>query len=192
MRILAKILIVLIIGFVLGGLSASYLIQRTYGLGAINVGPWSAWPFVGGAEIDPYTIARTTADGSIPLGAAEGLTFEALTDSSGSKLRQACDYVVSGKTSTARLWTLAAYGPDGELVDAGERLVPAIFSGQTNRFPDGSFSIHISRIPQAGNWVPLGEKGEFRLVFRLYDTPITSNAGLIAPTMPDIERLGCR
>ena len=191
MRSLFNLLIVLIIGFTVGGLSAAYLIERTYGLGAINIGPWSAWPFVGGAEIDPYTIARATSDGTIPLGAAEGLSFEALNDKSGQALRQNCRYLVSGKASAARLWTMTAYDKTGNLAVENDALKSAIFSGDTFRYPDGSFQIKLSHAPQSGNWVPLNETGEFRLVMRLYDTPITSNSGLIEPTMPEIELVEC-
>lgn len=191
MRSFVNIITVLVIGFALGGLSASFMIQRAYGVGAINIGPWSAWPFVGGAEVDPYTDARATSDGTIPLGAAEGLSFEATEDSNGSGLRQECRYILSGQTSTARLWTLSAYDTKGELVyDSGE-LKSAFFSGDVFRFPNGSFVINLSNVPQSGNWLPLGLSGNFRLVLRLYDTPVTSSAGLVEPIMPRIERRDC-
>lgn len=185
-------LVILLIGFSLGGLSAAYLTERTYGLGAINVGPWSAWPFVGGVEIDPYTTARVRSDGVIPLGAAEGLSFEALNDSSGKVLRQECRYVLSGDTSIARLWTLSAYDKSGKLTLVTDNKKSAIFSGSLLRFPDGSFTINLSHSPQSGNWLPLNDNGEFRLVMRLYDTPITSNSGLIIPTMPSIDLVECQ
>ena len=69
MRNLINFIIVLAIGLIIGGVSSQMLIRESHGIGAIQVGPWSAWPFVGGEEVDPYTVARATADGTIPLGA---------------------------------------------------------------------------------------------------------------------------
>ena len=179
------------IGLVLGGLTAQYSIQRSHGLGAINIGQWSAWPFVGGSEIDPYTAAKVAADGTIPLGAAEGLSFEAIYDKDGELLRKECYYSIAGITPPARLWTLAAYEPTGEFVSSSDKEISAIFSGNTVRFPDASFQILAGKNPKAGNWLPVKGNGPFKLVLRLYDTPITSSSGLVNPTMPEIRKTGC-
>lgn len=191
MRTIINVAIVLLIGLTLGGLSANFALQRTHGIGAVNTGPWSAWPFVGGAEVDPYTSAKATADGTIPLGAAEGLAFEAISDQDGKRLNRNCSYEVAGETSSARLWTLSAYNNDGELIVRDNILVSAIFSRNMVRFPDSSFVVKISRSPKSSNWLPLVGEGTFKLVLRLYDTPITSNSGVIDPQMPRITLLGC-
>lgn len=191
MRTIINVAIVLLIGLTLGGLSANFALQRTHGIGAVNTGPWSAWPFVGGAEVDPYTSAKATADGTIPLGAAEGLAFEAISDQDGKRLNRDCSYEVAGETSSARLWTLSAYNNDGELIVRDNILVSAIFSRNMVRYPDSSFVVKISRSPKSSNWLPLVGEGTFKLILRLYDTPITSNSGVIDPQMPRITLLGC-
>lgn len=191
MRTIINVAIVLLIGLALGGLSANFALQRTHGIGAVNAGPWSAWPFVGGAEVDPYTSAKATADGTIPLGAAEGLAFEAITDQNKKRLDKKCNYEVTGDTSSARLWTLSAYDDDGELIVKDGILVSAIFSRNMVRYPDSSFVIKISKSPRSSNWLPIVGEGNFKLVLRLYDTPITSNSGVIDPQMPRIKLLGC-
>ncbi len=191
MKLLFNFLIVLLIGLVLGGLSTQFSIRQSHGLGAINVGPWSAWPFVGGAEVDPYTSARATADGTLPLGAAEGLAFEANTDNSGEPLLRECTYVVAGNTPPARIWTLAAYTPNGQMIMVDDTEFAATHSGKVLRFPDGSFAISASSQPNSGNWLRLHESGPFKLILRLYDTPITSNSGVIDPIMPTITRERC-
>ena len=192
MRLFLNIICVVTIGLLLGGISANYSIQRSHGLGAINIGQWSAWPFVGGSEIDPYTAAKVAADGTIPLGAAEGLAFEALSDDAGRVLRKQCRYVISGITPPARLWTLAVYETDGRNLHDKKANNSAIFSGSLVRFPDASFLIYADASPKPGNWIPLNGAGPFKLVLRLYDTPITSSSGLVNPTMPKIEQQGCR
>ncbi len=191
MRLFFNVFIVIVIGLALGGYSADYSIQRSHGIGAINIGQWSAWPFVGGSEVDPYTAAKVAADGTIPLGAAEGLAFEAAIDQDGDLLSKECRYNLTGITPSARLWTLAAYENDGSYVKPGEAGISSKYSGNIVRFPDGSFTISISNSPQPGNWLSVSGEGTFKLILRLYDTPVTSSSGLIDPIMPTIRRLDC-
>lgn len=191
MRSLINITIVLSIGLIVGGLSANFALKKSHGIGAVNTGPWSAWPFVGGAEVDPYTSAKATADGTIPLGAAEGLAFEAISDQEGAALQKTCRYEISGNTSATRMWTLSAYNLDGSLIINEEAVVSAIYSGKIVRYPDSSFTVKIGPSPQSGNWIATTGKGKFKLVLRLYDTPITSNSGVIDPQMPRVKMIGC-
>ena len=194
MRIIIQILIVLAIGFSLGATSACYSIQRTHGIGAINIGQWTAWPFSGANETDPYTLARVISDSTVPLGAAEGLAFEASKDSTGKALRLECNYRLEGNTAKAKLWTLTPYKFDGSAVKSADS--PNLVPQHTNstrlvRFADGTFQIAIGRQPAPGNWLATEGKGSFRLVMRLYNTPITSSSGMVDPAMPTINNLGC-
>ena len=194
MRLILQILFVLAIGFGAGGASAWYSIQRSHGIGAINIGQWTAWPFSGGSKADPYTIARVIADSTIPLGAAEGLAFEANEDASGKRLKLECNYLLEGKTPKARLWTLAAYRNDGkEIVSADHKmLIPShTHSQKILRLEDGTFQISLGPSPAPGNWLATGGQGPFRLVLRLYDTSITSNVGLVVSDMPRIRNVSC-
>lgn len=192
MRIIINVVIVLFLGLLLGGLSAKFALERTHGIGAVNTGPWSAWPFVGGVQVDPYTSAKATSDGTIPLGAAEGLAFEAISDQDGVRLQKECSYEISGSTSSARLWTLAAYDQTGQLVVNEKVRRSAIYSGNIVRYPDASFAVKISNTPKSGNWLPMQGKGSFKLILKLYDTPITSNSGVIDPQMPRIKMIECQ
>ncbi len=191
MRIIINVAIVLFIGLLVGGLSANFALQRSHGIGAVNTGPWSARPFVGGAQIDPYTSAKATSDGTIPLGAAEGLAFEAIHDQDGNRLQKECSYEIAGDTSSARLWTLSAYDETGQLIVNDPVLISAIYSGTLVRYPDSSFVVKVSEKPKSGNWIPTKGEGNFKLILRLYDTPITSNSGVIDPQMPRIKLIGC-
>lgn len=191
MRLALYIAIVLAGGLFLGGLSAQFAIERTYGIGAIKTGTWRAWPFVGGLEIDPYTAARSTIEGQIPLGAGEGLTFEAADDSDGRRLQRNCSYRLMGNTPATQVWTLTAYSLDGRLIRNEDGRASAMLSSNVVRNPDFSLQISIGDFPSSGNWMRLAGNGEFKLVLRLYDTPTTSSAGLSEPSMPKIERLEC-
>lgn len=182
---------VLIVGLLLGGFSAQFAIERTYGIGAIKAGNWRAWPFVGGLEVDPYTAARSTIEGLIPLGAGEGLAFETVSDSAGRRLQRQCSYDLVGNTPSAQVWTLTAYTPDGRLIRNAQGEASAILSTGVVRNPDFTLRIRVGDFPASGNWMRLSGRGDYKLVLRLYDTPTTSSAGLSAPSLPRIERQEC-
>lgn len=186
--------LVLIAGLLMGGLSAWYSIQQSHGIGAIKIGAWTAWAFTGINEADPYTVARTTADSTVPLGAAEGLVFEAVEDNAGETLRLECNYIISGTTPSARLWTLSIYPALANTLDAeSSKILEKAHTNSINvvRFADGTFRIFLNRAPTSGNWVRISGSGSFRMALRLYDTPVTASAGLYDPIMPSIRKDGC-
>lgn len=191
MRTVLFILAVAICGVGLGAGSAWYSIQGSHGIGAINVGPWTAFPFAGQTEVDPYTVAKSVADGSVPLGATEGLAFEAQQDSQGEPMRLDCSYVLEGRTPPSKLWTLVAYERGGKPAAAAPGGQSSLYSGALLRYPDGSFTITAASEPRPGNWLAIGGSGGLRLVLRLYDTTITANTGLAPPDMPTINRVSC-
>jgi hypothetical protein len=191
LRAILTIVAVVIAGLALGGASAWYSIQRSYGIGAINVGPWTAFPFAGADEIDPYSVAKSVADGTVPLGVAEGVAFETVLDSQGLALTLSCDYRLEGTTPPARLWTLVGYDRDGNRLKAMPGGRAALYSNSTLRYLDGSFLVSISKLPKPGNWMSLEGASNFRLVLRLYDTPVSGNTELSELTMPTITRAGC-
>lgn len=195
MRLVITILAIALCGTALGGLSAIYTISRVSGTGAIEAGPWTAVPFADTTEIDPYTIAKSVIDGSVPLGATEGLSFTATADSDGRELDLACEYAIEGATPPARLWTLVSYQISGEQagepVTAAKGGTSALYSGELLRFPDGTFRVDLAGRPKPGNWLAVTGKGPFRLTLRLYDTPVTGSSGINALLMPAIRRGEC-
>lgn len=188
---MVQILFVLAIGIGVGAVTAWFSIQRSHGIGAINIGVWTAWPFAGGSEADPYTVARVISDSAVPLGAAEGLAFETQHDDDGEPLRLECAYRLEGTTPPARLWTLTPYRLDNRPIESlGEMPVHASSHGLL-WFPDGTFHLTVGGPPAPGNWIAARGEGRYRLVMRLYDTPITSSSGLVDPVMPRVIALGC-
>jgi hypothetical protein len=190
-RLIFSILLVTLAGLFLGGFTAWYSIQHAHRIGAINVGPWTAFPFASADQIDPYTIARSVAEGTVPLGATEGLSFEAVTDSQGRALSLQCEYRVEGATPPAKVWTLVTYDNSGKTVTPAPGGRSSIYSNAVVHFPDGTFMITVARFPRPGNWLAISGNGEYRMVLRLYDTPVTSSAGSSSPAMPQVVRVDC-
>lgn len=189
---MTNLLVVAAVGLVLGGGSAWYSLRGSASLGTISIGPWTAFVYETTTEPDPYIVARSVAEGTVPLGATEGLLFEATQDSEGRPLLRQCDYRIEGSTPPARLWTLVAYNESGAPVEAAPGGQPAIASTHLVRFADGTFSIALSGRPSSGNWIAVTGDGPVRLALRLYDTPVTASTGLTSPSMPAIVREACR
>ena len=160
-------------------------------LGMVRIGPWDAWPRGGGRDVDPYMRAYLARGVHVPLGAGEGLELIASRDDRGQALDGRCRYLVSGATPTTRGWSLSVSDMDGRPFR-----LPLDRSGFTDaeivREESGILRITAATEPQTGNWLPLPNSGRFQLRLRLYDTPISSQAGELRPgVLPGIVRLGC-
>ncbi|MCB1463857.1 MAG: DUF1214 domain-containing protein [Nitratireductor sp.] len=191
MRPSLVILIVALAGLFGGGVSAWYAIRHAEGFGAIKIGPWTAVPFASAEDVDPYVVAKSVVEGSVPLGITEGLAFSAYSDSEGSVLSLTCDYDISGNTPAAKLWTLVVYNASDKPVESEPGDVSATYSGAVVRFGDGSYRISLSRHAKPGNWLAVSGSGDFHLTLRLYDASISGNSQLDTLRMPTITRREC-
>jgi hypothetical protein len=190
LRLLIDIAIAIILATVIGFLSAWYAVDHGPLFGAIKVGSWTAFPEAGGDSADPYALAVLARTGEIPLGAGEGIAFTADRDKNGDPLLGNCSYRIVGQTPAARLWTLTAYNADGHLMANAARR-SGFHSRELLRHPDGSFEIIVAPDVAPGNWLPISGVDRFKLIFRLYDTPVTTGSQIADLTMPAIERERC-
>ncbi len=191
MRYFANIILVLAIGIIIGGTTAQWAVNTDSGFGSIKIGSWTSWPLAGSVDGDPYTKARVAKDGTVPLGAAEGLAFYLAVDQYGKQLKRECQYIIAGATPPARMWTLSAQDKDKQVIRALPGGSNTIFSQSILRAQDGTFAVSIGSKPAPGNWMGLSGSGRMRLVLRLYDTPITGSAGLVEPVMPIVVNKDC-
>jgi hypothetical protein len=192
-RLSSAVLVVyaLALALVLGLGSAYWAIGGTYPLGDAQVGPWRTWPRIGSRDVDPYALSVMARTADIPLGTGEGLALTATRDDEDGPLRDSCSYRVGSVTPQARYWTLTVYDAAGRAIatDLGRS---GFTSAELLREPDGRFAIVLSREAAAGNWIKLPPVGRFRLVLRLYDTPVAAGVAALDPrALPSIERLGC-
>jgi hypothetical protein len=190
---LRSVLIVVLIaaaGLALGLWTAYLTVRSPAPVDAITLGPWQAWPNAGTVDVDPYSRARLSRTGEIPLGSGEGLALLAQTDEAGEPLTSRCGYRISGQTPPARLWTLAVESVDGRVVPERNGIA-ALGSDVLLRSADGSFDIALSPTPQPGNWISTVQAARFRVVVRLYDTTIRNNTALTTLAMPRIQRESC-
>ncbi|HXH44953.1 MAG TPA: DUF1214 domain-containing protein [Bradyrhizobium sp.] len=174
------------------GLGATWMTTtRGTEIGALSIGPWTARPRTGTADVDPYSRATIVRNGELPIGTGDGVAFTATTDDRKKALDGRCDVVVSGVTPPARFWTLTLYDRKGHLV-ANSLQRYGFTSQEIVRQSDGSFEIRIASRSRAGNWLPTGGIERYALMLRLYDTPVgvATRTQRDAP-MPSITTVGC-
>lgn len=161
--------------------------------GGLQVGLWIAFPDFGTPNADPYAKARIARNGSLPLGAAEGVRFFAEKDSNGRDLIFGCDYIIEGSSPIARLWTLYASSNDEVPLSSEDDWPSVLNSRQIVRFGTNAITIRIGPSARPGNWLAVKSTrpGTYHLVLSLYDTPVATNAGLVDMKFPDIRREGC-
>jgi hypothetical protein len=172
------------------GLGSAWYMIAAPRTGTVAVGAWQALPTIDAETADPYVRARVARTGEIGMGAGEGLTFVVGVDAAGATLRAHCDYRISGRSPTARLWTLStsdAAGRPGVTPEGRAHLD----NRNLLRDGDGRFVIALAATARPGNWLPAPASGAFTLTLRLYDTPIALVAGQM-PVLPVIERETCR
>jgi hypothetical protein len=180
----------MIAGLVIGLLATVLSLNAGYGFNSLRAGPWKAWPYIGGADIDPYARAVIARSGEAPLGRDQGLAFIARTDSDGAPLSADCEYRIVDPLPTARFWTIALASPDGRLLaNPTERY--GYSSVDVLRKETGAFEIDVARDARPGNWLSPGESKGFVVMLRLYDTPLDAESVPDPNSFPKIVKLGC-
>lgn len=180
----------LIAGLALGLSATVVSLNSGYGFAPLRAGPWTAWPSVGGADVDPYARAVVARSGEAPLGRDQGIAFIAADDSDGAALDADCEYRIVDPLPAARFWTLSLARPSGALIDNPSGRY-GFSSVDLLRREGGAFEISIARKARAGNWLSTGEARRFIILLRLYDTPLDADAHADANSFPKIVKLTC-
>ncbi len=177
-------------GLALGLFATALSLDSGYGFNPLRAGPWTAWPSLGGADIDPYGRAVVSRTGEAPLGRDQGVAFVAAEDSNGAPLDGACEYRIVDALPPARFWTLSLATPTGALIDnpAGRY---GFSSVDILRREGGAFDVAVARTARAGNWLSPGEARRFVVVLRLYDTPLDTDARADPNSFPRIVKSTC-
>jgi hypothetical protein len=187
--LLIKIVVAVLVGILIG---LAFTIRSLDRDDQTMIGAWRVAPRDSNGEIDPYALAANARGHLLPLGAAEGLSFTAKTDSAGIPLRSRCDVIVTGPMPSARYWTVSLLDTSGfPVANAADRY--GFTSAEVLRIVNQPVTITVAREARSGNWLPTGDADRFVLLLRLYDTGLsTVGANLESVPMPTIKTLGCR
>lgn len=187
LRLLMLIVVALSVGF---GLSY-YALNDGRLFGAVQLGPWTAWPDIGAPSPNPYTRSHIAREAALQLGRSEGLQFVANVDSDGEALDLSCSYRLDGHVPVSTFWTLSAVDSDWVNLAASDADA-TLRSSEIVRTGSGALRIHVGKALRPSNWLELTGSGSFSLVLTLYDTTALSGFGSGDTTMPSITREDCR
>lgn len=190
MRFLFNLVLMLVVALAVGFGLSYYALNDGRLFGAVQIGPWTAWPRSGLPAPDPYTRAYLARTGALQLGQGEGMRFIATTDSDGAPLQRNCRYRIDGNTPTATFWTLVPTAPDGTVIARPEG-PPGFNSRRIARANDGSVQLYVSKTLAPLNWLEITGDGAFWLVLDLYDTTVFSGVGSSDAGLPSIIREAC-
>ncbi|PLW76969.1 DUF1214 domain-containing protein [Cohaesibacter celericrescens] len=190
MLLLRDIILFIVIAAGLGIGSAYVAVNNADRLELFEVGPWRAWPNASGPNANPYSKADHARKGALPFGSGEGLAFVAITDDNGTPLDGACQYRVHGTDLPTRLWTLSLITLNGKLVDNPSARY-GFHSRNIARLGGSGYEIVTGPEAMGGNWLSSEVSSSFKLVLRLYETPLTSGGGFGEVRLPEIEWVSC-
>ncbi|NGP18674.1 DUF1214 domain-containing protein [Devosia aurantiaca] len=186
LRLLMMIAVALVVGF---GLSY-YALTDGRLFGAVQLGPWTAWPDIGSPQPNPYTRGHITREAALQLGQSEGLTFIANQDSDGAALDLRCSYRLDGRVPVSTFWTLEAIDPVTWANLSAPGTDAAMRSSEIVRV-DNAMLIHVGTRLRPLNWLELTGTGPFSLVMTLYDTTALLGFSSSDTVMPSITSEGC-
>ena len=189
--LLRDIILFIVIAVGLGTGSAYFAVENADQLEQFRVGAWSAWPNSAGPDANPYTVADQARRGSIPMGSGEGLVFIAQSDDDGTPLDGACQYRIFGSHMPARLWSLSVLTDQGELVENPSQRY-SLHSRNVAWYSGQEFEVMTGPDALGGNWLKTTPIGSYRLVLRLYQTPLTSGVGFGEISLPKIAWVSCQ
>jgi hypothetical protein len=181
-KIIAGTLIALILGSAIGIGSALAAVDVMANRSSIHNGPWQASLAAGSPQADPYTRASIAMHYLLALNQLEVIYYNAYTDDNGDPLRGDCTYRIEGKALETRWWSITAYGADDFLIP--NELNRYSYNMDNVKYDaDKNFVIYLSKTPETGDWLPLGDQQTFSLSLRLY------NPGQLIRDHPDIVEL---
>lgn len=173
---------------VCAGLAGTYsLFNRPWAAAIVN-GSWEHNPMVGSAAANMYLRAGVARSGLLALSRDEAIYFQADTDADGKPLSADHSYRISGRELPGRWWSITVYGADYFLMP-NEQDRYSLNSENIQKDADGRFSLSLSRQPQSGNWLPLGDAPKFDLLLRVYNPSPSLMQNLAAAPLPSIEKV---
>lgn len=190
MQFVLKLTLAIAIAIVIGGGSALLFAERIFESRTVRNGPWRTSLLAGSTHADMYTRAAVAQSGLLALDHSEAVYFLATVDSEGRPLKGNCNYVLTGEALPARWWSITAYGADYFLME-----------NRKNRFSytgrellqggNGGFTLSVSALRKPEPWLPVGERGRFSLLLRLYNPDKAVAAGPETVELPAIREEGC-
>ena len=169
----------LLVGLVLG------IVTAINALGAMGLKPvsesprWSEWRLDENDRLLIYSLGHFLGEGQLPP-PKSAQYFERTLDEDGNSLRADCVYIVEGKVTPARWWTMSVASP-GTSFPRSELTAGQAVAGQ-----DGSIKVIISSRPKPGNWIAPADSSTLSLRYVINEAVQGQDIAL-----PTVTKSGC-
>jgi hypothetical protein len=159
-----------VIGLILGALSAWGALAFGSGSAVETFGLWSHNRLTGAPAADPYTRAIVAREGLLALSAREALYFNLSRDENGRPLDESCIYELASPRLAARWWSVTLYAADDFLVRNSDH-APSVDATRTLTPAGGNWRARVSPVRgEAANWISSRNAGRgFSLMLRIYN-----------------------
>jgi len=186
-RELFILVIVLLSGAVAGLLSARWAADYPPLSGAVQAGPWRAWPDAGVSDAMPHARLRYYMDDALPPSPVDRLELLAETDDDGKAFSADCVYELKGRMLPVRTWVLSLHQ-----VGRADGVASAVLHAEdVIHQPGGTLLVRLARRAQAGNWLPLPDEGRIRLVLQLFGISPLERERILKSAPFTIHRTRC-
>lgn len=171
--------VALLIGLVLGIVSAINALGSA-GLKPVAASPrWSEWRLGEKDNLLIYSLGHFLGNGQLPP-PKSAQYFVRSVDEDGNGLRADCVYIVEGKVTSARWWTLSI-APSGVMAAHSE-----LSAGEAVVNQDGDLKISISARPMPGNWIAPADSNALMLRYVINEAMLGE-----ATVLPTVTKRGC-
>ena len=190
-----RTILAFVIGSALGLLSALWLSGFGPGpqrwLKGVDIAGWKTDLAIGSASANPYVRAVVARRGLLALSKSEAIYFTRNTDDAGERLREGCQYELSGSTFPGQWWSITLYDADSRLPGNTDNAlsIDATKMGKTQQW-----SAIVAPLKPEGEelWISSRNAGQFDLTLRIYrpDSDVQSSPGT-ALDPPSVKKLSC-
>lgn len=191
MKFFCKCIAVLVISLIFGIGTAILGLKWGAESASVNNGAWYINPLVGSQSADMYTRAIVAITGLFALDKSEAVYYTALTDDEGDDLSTDCVYRLEGKDIDARWWSFTIYGDDQFLVPNKENRYSYNLENLI-RETDNRYKVYLSRQRKNGNWLPVGDRGNFSITLRMYNPTKSVYENPSKIELPKITKEECK
>jgi hypothetical protein len=169
----------LLVGVILGIVTALHGLG-TYGLKPVANAPrWFQWQVSGNDQTMIYALGHFLGDGQLPP-PKSAASYLRSVDDEGNGLRADCTYVIEGKVTPSRWWSMS-------VAEAGEAAPQSeLTAGEAVVSQQGDIRVAVSARPMPGNWIVPASSSGFTLHYVVYEA--VPNAEMM---LPAIKKTGC-
>lgn len=181
----------IVVGLVVGGGSAVWVLRNGELLGDFEKDYWFGNDSAGSVAADPYTRGIVASIGLLALNKSETIYFHRYKDERGRQLREGCVYELSGTSLPTRWWSLTVYAADHFLPVNDDRAF-SVDASQIVANADGSWTVRIAAARgEPANWISSNAAGEFSLALRMYNPEAIALEDAGAIPFPSVATISC-